>query len=200
MNSLTTKLAVLLATAKQMPWAPAIIAVLMPTTSPREETSGPPELPGLSAASVWITSSISRPVAARSDRPSADTTPAVTVDSKPSGLPIATTSWPRRSALGVAEPCRRQGAVGRRCAARRGRCRDRRPARAPRRCAPSASASRTRGGAARRRGCWSGPGRRARSTTPEPVPPRWRFSRSGGVSTRTTAGPTRSTTSTTARE
>ncbi len=26
-------------------------------------------------------------------------TPAVTVDSKPSGLPIATTSWPRRSAL-----------------------------------------------------------------------------------------------------
>ena len=44
-----------------MPWAPAITAVLMPMTSPREETSGPPELPGLSAASVWITSSISRP-------------------------------------------------------------------------------------------------------------------------------------------
>ena len=39
-----------------------MIAVLMPITSPREETSGPPELPGLSAASVWITSSIRRPV------------------------------------------------------------------------------------------------------------------------------------------
>ena len=60
--SLTTWLAVLLATAKQMPWAPAITAVLMPITSPREETSGPPELPGLSAASVWMTSSISRPL------------------------------------------------------------------------------------------------------------------------------------------
>jgi hypothetical protein len=74
-----------------------IMAVLMPTTSPAEDTSGPPELPGLSAASVWMTSSTSRPDAARSDRPSADTTPAVTGESKPSGLPIATTSWPRRS-------------------------------------------------------------------------------------------------------
>src|SRR5258708_2297494 len=78
-----------------MPCAPAITAVLMPMTSPREETSGPPELPGLRAASVWITSSISRPDTLRSERPSADTTPAVTVDSKPSGLPIATTTWPR---------------------------------------------------------------------------------------------------------
>ena len=72
-----------------------ITAVLMPMTSPREDTSGPPELPGLSAASVWITSSISRPVAARSERPSAETTPVVTVDSKPSGLPIAITNCPR---------------------------------------------------------------------------------------------------------
>ena len=70
-------------------------AVLMPITSPREDTSGPPELPGLSAASVWITSSISRPLRERNERPSAEMTPAVTVDSKPSGLPMATTSWPR---------------------------------------------------------------------------------------------------------
>ena len=42
-----------------------MMAVLMPITSPREETSGPPELPGLSAASVWITSSIRRPVRAQ---------------------------------------------------------------------------------------------------------------------------------------
>ena len=53
-SSASTKLAVLAATAKQMPCAPMITAVLMPTTSPREEASGPPELPGLSAASVWI--------------------------------------------------------------------------------------------------------------------------------------------------
>ena len=61
-SSLSTKLAVLLATAKQMPCAPRMMAVLMPITSLCDETSGPPELPGLSAASVWITSSIIRPV------------------------------------------------------------------------------------------------------------------------------------------
>ena len=76
-----------------------ITAVLMPTTSPCDDTSGPPELPGLSAASVWITSSISRPLRERSERPSAETTPVVTVDSKPSGLPMAITSWPRLSRL-----------------------------------------------------------------------------------------------------
>ena len=52
MISLTTKTAVLLAMAKQIPCALLIIAVLMPTTSPVVATSGPPELPGLSAASV----------------------------------------------------------------------------------------------------------------------------------------------------
>ena len=41
--------------------------------------SAPPELPGLSAASVWSTSSISRPDSARMLRPSALTIPAVTV-------------------------------------------------------------------------------------------------------------------------
>src|SRR5215471_5682258 len=98
-SSPSTKLAVFAATAKQMPCAPMITAVLMPTTSPWEDTSGPPELPGLSAASVWITSSMSRPERARSDRPSAETTPVVTVDSNPSGLPMAITSWPRLSSL-----------------------------------------------------------------------------------------------------
>ena len=98
-RSPSTTLAVLAATAKQIPCAPMMTAVLMPTTSPREDTSGPPELPGLSAASVWITSSISRPVRARRERPSADTTPVVTVDSKPSGLPMAMTSCPRLSSL-----------------------------------------------------------------------------------------------------
>ena len=74
-----------------------MIAVLMPITSPAEETSGPPELPGLSAASVCTTSSIIRPVRDCSERPSAETTPAVTVASKPSGLPIAMAIWPRRN-------------------------------------------------------------------------------------------------------
>ena len=31
-----------------------MMKVLMPTSSPRASTSGPPELPGLMAASVWM--------------------------------------------------------------------------------------------------------------------------------------------------
>jgi len=38
-----------LAIAKQRPWAAAMAAVLIPMTSPSVVTSGPPELPGLSA-------------------------------------------------------------------------------------------------------------------------------------------------------
>ena len=71
-------MAVLLGMAKQSPCAAGIIAVLMPMTSPRVDTSGPPEFPGFNAASVWITSSISRPPTERNERPSALTTPAVT--------------------------------------------------------------------------------------------------------------------------
>jgi hypothetical protein len=40
-----------------MPWAEAITAVLMPTTWPARFRSGPPELPGLMAASVWMNDS-----------------------------------------------------------------------------------------------------------------------------------------------
>jgi hypothetical protein len=89
-----THLAVLLAMAKQMPCAGRMTAVLTPITSPRELTSGPPELPGFKAASVWIRLSISRPVAARSERPSELTTPAVTDAWKPYGLPMAIAIWP----------------------------------------------------------------------------------------------------------
>ena len=71
----------------------------MPITSPADDTSGPPELPGLSAASVWMTSPISRPLSARSERPTALTMPAVTVDSKPRGLPMAIAIWPGRTVL-----------------------------------------------------------------------------------------------------
>ena len=70
-------------------------AVLMPTIRPAESARAPPELPGFSAASVWMTSSITRPAPPErvgSDRPSALTTPAVTEPARPSGLPTATTS------------------------------------------------------------------------------------------------------------
>jgi S1-C subfamily serine protease len=45
-----THSAVLDGMAKPRPWAMAMIAVLIPTTKPRESTSGPPELPGLIGA------------------------------------------------------------------------------------------------------------------------------------------------------
>ncbi len=85
----------------------------MPTTSPSAVASAPPELPRLSAASVCMTLSITRPATPAqvgSDRPRALTTPAVTVPARPSGLPTATTSWPTRSPL--ASPRRTGGGVG----------------------------------------------------------------------------------------
>ena len=81
-------------------------AVFTPTTRPRLSASAPPELPGFRAASVWITLSITRAARrerAGSERPRADTTPAVTEPLKPWGLPIATTSWPTRERVGVAQ-------------------------------------------------------------------------------------------------
>ena len=54
-------------------------------------------MPGLSAASVWMTSSITRPDWVGSDRPSALTIPAVTLPASPSGLPSATTTCPTLS-------------------------------------------------------------------------------------------------------
>jgi hypothetical protein len=92
------RVAALMGTARPSP-TPAT-AVLTPTTSPLPVASAPPELPGFSAASVWMTLSMMRlveRVRAGSERPSADTTPAVTEPAKPFGLPMATTSWPTRS-------------------------------------------------------------------------------------------------------
>ena len=64
-------------------------------------TSGPPELPGLIAASVWMKSEIEYWLAheafsSRPPRPFALTMPAVTVKSSPSGLPNASTHSPTR--------------------------------------------------------------------------------------------------------
>ena len=72
-------------------------AVLIPTTRAVPSASAPARAAGLSAASVWITLSTTRPARVGSDRPSAETTPADTDASKPRGLPTATTSWPTRS-------------------------------------------------------------------------------------------------------
>ena len=69
---------------KPIPWASWLTAVLMPMTWPALLTSGPPELPGLMAASVWIRlRSCSVLVWVASDawiwRPRPETTPVVTV-------------------------------------------------------------------------------------------------------------------------
>jgi hypothetical protein len=69
----------------------------MPTTSPRALNSGPPELPGLMATSVWMKGTA---LSSGSERPLALTTPAVTVFSKPKGEPMASTHSPTlRSAM-----------------------------------------------------------------------------------------------------
>src|SRR4030042_1506664 len=60
--------------ANPIPWPPLIIAVLIPTTSPRVLRSGPPEFPGLIDASVWIRSPVGS-VPGRSTRPVALITP-----------------------------------------------------------------------------------------------------------------------------
>ncbi len=54
---LYTEMAVVEGNAKPTPSKPLLpvyIAVFMPITSPAMFTSGPPELPGLMAASVWM--------------------------------------------------------------------------------------------------------------------------------------------------
>jgi len=42
--------------ANPMPWPDGFTAALIPMTAPRASSSGPPELPGLMAASVWMKS------------------------------------------------------------------------------------------------------------------------------------------------
>ena len=69
------------------------IAVFMPITSPRRLRSGPPELPGLMAASVCSMSFV-RPGAAGRGRPRAEMTPTVTVWLRPNGAPMAMTQSP----------------------------------------------------------------------------------------------------------
>jgi hypothetical protein len=83
-------------TAKPMFSAPQLMAVAMPTTSPARLTSGPPELPKLIAASVWMKFSNETSEMPRA-RPLALTTPTVTVWSRASGLPMTMIQSPTRS-------------------------------------------------------------------------------------------------------
>src|SRR6185369_11284168 len=78
------------------------IAVLTPTTDPRESARAPPELPGFRAASVWITfstSRLARPSRVASERPSALTTPAVT---EPRRLQVGDRAYDRVIGQGIA--------------------------------------------------------------------------------------------------
>ena len=82
------------------PESPELVAIteFMPMSRPCMSTSGPPELPGLMAASV-CTASISddsppSPPEARTGRLRAEMIPLVTVALNPSGEPMATTCWP----------------------------------------------------------------------------------------------------------
>src|SRR2546425_2764473 len=55
-RSRRTAFALLIGTEKPIDCASSEMNVLMPTTWPHRSTSGPPELPGLIGASVWIRS------------------------------------------------------------------------------------------------------------------------------------------------
>jgi len=80
-----------------LPPPPVAICEFTPITCAFASSSGPPELPGLMAASVWITESISKPFGASMWRPTAETMPSVAVRSSPKGLPIATVGSPIRT-------------------------------------------------------------------------------------------------------
>ena len=85
--------------AKPMPSAPVArlrIAVFTPIQRPVTSRMGPPELPGLIAASIWMKSlnSVSASFRGRMERRTADTTPVVTVSPRRNGLPIAITVSP----------------------------------------------------------------------------------------------------------
>ena len=66
----------------------------MPITWPFESSSGPPELPGLIEASVWIALSMPKLVSPSTVRLVAEITPIESDWSSPKGLPIAATGSP----------------------------------------------------------------------------------------------------------
>src|ERR1035437_1095430 len=74
----------------------------MPITWPSRLTSGPPELPGLTAASTWIRPCSSGPLLGSwNDRFSPETTPTLIELDIPNGLPMTKTSLPTRTLRGL---------------------------------------------------------------------------------------------------
>ncbi len=88
----------LIGTAKPTPSAlpeSLRICALIPITRPRASKSGPPELPWLIGASVWIASTrLYCEVSESIERRIAETTPTPSEFSLPNGLPIAATGSP----------------------------------------------------------------------------------------------------------
>jgi hypothetical protein len=81
--------------AKPIPVASARMAVLMPITSPFSLSKGPPELPGLIAASVCKKSTrLSGIPTCAEERAKVLIIPRVTVLFKPTGLPTAIAQSP----------------------------------------------------------------------------------------------------------
>ena len=127
--SAATICAVVALTGTARPSPTPATAVLMPTTRPRPSTSAPPELPGFSAASVWITSSTTRIVASgarreraaeRGDDPGGDRAlEAVRVADRDHELADAQVAPRRRAARGRAPARRRAARRGRRAGRRR---------------------------------------------------------------------------------
>ena len=70
------------------------ICSLIPISSPFASSSGPPELPGLIEASVWIALSMPKLVSPSTVRFVAEITPIESDWSSPNGLPIAATGSP----------------------------------------------------------------------------------------------------------
>ena len=80
------------------------IELLIPMTSPFMFTSGPPELPGLIAASVWRKSWFSTSWSSSTCRPRALMIPWLTEWVRPNGLPECQDPVADRDLVTVAEP------------------------------------------------------------------------------------------------
>ena len=197
-SSPSTKAAVLEATAKQMPCAPMMTAVLMPTTSPARGDQRAAGIAGVQRR-IGLDQVLDQPpalpaqrAAERRDHAGGDGRLRSRADCRsPPPAGRACSAWELPSRAPAASPDRRRAAAP-------GRCRDRRRARA------------RSGGGRRRRDlhCAAAPSTtwllvRTRPSgetmTPEPTPPR--RGRCGLARfTRTTAGPTASATEITALE
>jgi hypothetical protein len=96
-SSRSERLTVSTGTAKPTPSPPPdwdLIWALIPSTRPCASSSGPPELPGLIAASVWIALPMANRVSDWMLRSTAETTPIDSDCFSPNGLPMAATGWP----------------------------------------------------------------------------------------------------------